>query len=118
MPHLIIEYAQNLDDSTAECLVATAHETLMSSGEFSAADVKTRAVRVPLFRVGHDSDAGFVHCMLYLIEGRSTKVRAELARAVVEGVVGSLGGRLVPGTQVTCDVRDIDVGTYAKLVVD
>ena len=114
MPHLLMEYTDNLDIDAKNTLRAL-NQTLLNSGEFSAGHIKNRALCLHDYCVdkGEEGDA-FVHLTLSLLSGRSiaTKtVLAEALRATLEPLAHA-DVRL----QMTVDVRDMQRECYAKAV--
>ncbi|MFT4174977.1 MAG: hypothetical protein QM639_20570, partial [Rhodocyclaceae bacterium] len=77
MPHLIIEYTDNLAPAfDAGAVVRAANRSLIDSGEFEADNIKSRAVPLAVFRVGdHDGGHAFVHAHLHILPGRSEALR-------------------------------------------
>ncbi|HKV08801.1 MAG TPA: 5-carboxymethyl-2-hydroxymuconate Delta-isomerase [Thermoanaerobaculia bacterium] len=86
MPHCILEYSANLPESPDfQALFRELHEVLVASGEFKLEDIKSRAVRHEVFRIGDgDPKRTFVAMNLCLLSGRSDEVKAGLARSILE----------------------------------
>ena len=80
MPHLILEYSANLDDTlAAERMVEAVHEAAIESGLFPRAGARTRAVRQDCYRIADGNpENAFVHLIVRVGRGRSEE---ELQRA-------------------------------------
>jgi 5-carboxymethyl-2-hydroxymuconate isomerase len=77
MPHQVIEYSANLDDSLdIGGLVGALHETAVSIDALPTAGIRTRAVRREVFRIadGHP-DNTFINVTLRIAEGRPLDVQ-------------------------------------------
>jgi 5-carboxymethyl-2-hydroxymuconate isomerase len=77
MPHQVIEYSANLDDSLdIDGLVGALHETAVSIDALPTAGIRTRAARREVFRIadGHP-DNTFINVTLRIAEGRPLDVQ-------------------------------------------
>jgi 5-carboxymethyl-2-hydroxymuconate isomerase len=77
MPHQIIEYSANLDDSLdIDGLVRALHETAVSIDALPTGGIRTRAARREVFRIadGHP-DNTFINVTLRIAEGRPLDVQ-------------------------------------------
>lgn len=117
MPHLTLEVTDNLQPSVdATTLLQAAHQALLASGVFAAADVKSRLLWLDTFCVGQANVAekaeGFIHARLDLLAGRPPEVRQQLA----EAVVAAIRARVAPGlpVQISCLVGEMDHTNYTK----
>jgi len=81
MPHIIVEYSANLDDSLdIRAFIDDLHRCAIDSGIADAAAIRTRAERREVFRVADDNPANaFVHIVARLRIGRSEEQRRALA---------------------------------------
>lgn len=119
MPHLILEHSDNLVaplDHAA--LFAALHAELERSGLFRPEDIKSRAVAHAHYRVGKGEPSDvFVHLTLSIMEGRPVEVRKALGAALLAVVQRGLGPTWSERRcDVTVEVREMDRGTYAKVV--
>ncbi|WP_250461838.1 5-carboxymethyl-2-hydroxymuconate Delta-isomerase [Microbulbifer litoralis] len=110
MPHLVIEYAQNLEDRISiPALVSSAQDAMSRSGLFAPHTIKTRALAFRDFIAG-DKGGSFIHAEVRLFEGRSERDREALSSAVFNCLCQFAEG--VPA--VTVEVREIDPSCYSK----
>ena len=112
MPHLIIEYARELEMPVPATLHAL-HQTLLDSGLFEEVDIKIRAQAYADYLVGGAAENRFVHLNVLVMDGRSEAVKKQLANALCKTVKQHLGD--VQHTQITAEVRDMLQATYAKI---
>lgn len=111
MPHLIVEYSNNLN-LPAQPLLHTLHGVLLASGQFEEDHIKVRARRYDDYLTGGSAADGFVHITLFLLDGRSEAVKHTLGQALSDAVRQALDS--AAGTQITVDTRDMVRATYAK----
>ena len=92
MPHLIIEYSEEIaGDVDLDALVDAAHGGAMASGLFPEYDIKTRAIAYARHRTGQTRDS-FVHLTLRLLSGRDDAQKAALSESVLGAIEPLLPG--------------------------
>lgn len=86
MPHCILEYTDNIADPVDfRDLFRQLHDVLVGTGEFTLADIKSRAIRHEVYLIADgDPDRVFITMNLAVLTGRSDEVKAHMARAVRE----------------------------------
>ncbi|MEC4717717.1 5-carboxymethyl-2-hydroxymuconate Delta-isomerase [Noviherbaspirillum sp. CPCC 100848] len=119
MPHLFVEYSENLAQFDAAACLATANAELVASGHFEEVDIKSRACCVAAFRVG-SAPAGraFVAARLSILSGRSPEAKQDLSQRVLKALQQHLPSGTGLNTQLSVEVVDIDRSSYAKAVVE
>jgi 5-carboxymethyl-2-hydroxymuconate isomerase len=85
MPHLTLEYSDNLPaPADFGALFARLHEALVEIGSFRLADLKSRAVPRPCFRVGAGSpESVFVHLTVAIFAGRELAQQQEIGERLL-----------------------------------
>jgi len=85
MPHLTLEYSDNLPAPVDfGALLARLHEALVEIGSFRLADLKSRAVPHPCFRVGAgSSESVFVHLTVAIFAGRPPAQQQEIGECLL-----------------------------------
>lgn len=116
MPHLHIEYTDNLTGLNERELMRELNAAVCSSPTVpDEADVKARIARLSSFYIGTQPDnRGFVHVKLQLMAGRTEQAKKEMSdamAAVLRKLVPHPEGIMV---QLSVDVADMDKGTYFK----
>lgn len=110
MPHLIIEYAQDLASTEqVPALLDAVHEAALSTGLFDEHHIRTRAIPVTFYRTG-TGKGPFIHAQLRIHRGRNEAQKRELS----EAVLAALRAQGWPARTITVEVVDMDVATYAK----
>lgn len=115
MPHCCMEYTLGvLEDISKTELLSTAHQVMLNSGLFGAADVKTRAYVTEDYILGEHpiSHSNFIHIIIYLLSGRTTEQKYALTHSMAE----TLRSKLPNVPSITVDIRDMVRDTYAKKV--
>ena len=118
MPHCILEYSDNLADAPElRELLDRVHATLIESGEFAMANLKSRAYEARDFTVSDgDPRRGFVALAIHILDGRSDEVKAGLAESILpllrEAYPESVAGGLV---DLSVQIVDIHRASYRKL---
>jgi len=117
MPHLTVEFTNNLAGFDEGSVLAKLNAVLAFSGQFEGRDIKSRALPLSFYRLGNeDRQHGFIHVTMSLLSGREPDVKKKLADQLLTALKGVRKelGRDEDRTQLTVDVRDIDREVYAK----
>ena len=84
MPHLIVEYSDNIEFD-AQSLLARLHEEVVATGAINLKGIKSRAIKHTQYRIADgDPDYAFVHVGLLIREGRSIEVQKEATHRVMK----------------------------------
>ena len=117
MPHLRLEYSQNVTlPADNYLLLHRLHATLAKIGEIRIENFKSRVYVAERYFIGSGEDRdGFVHLDIRFLEGRSDEVRQRIGKEAVRILVE----RCQPlnptlDLQVTAEVRDIVRACYFK----
>lgn len=86
MPHFIAEYSANLHEQPDfPGLFEKVHTSLGDSGVFPLAGIRSRAIRMDVFRMADGNhDYGFVHMTLKVGAGRDLETRKAVADELFE----------------------------------
>ncbi|WP_083215209.1 aminotransferase class I/II-fold pyridoxal phosphate-dependent enzyme [Comamonas aquatica] len=116
MPHMYVEYTNNLQGLNEAALMEALNATVCGHPTVSdEADVKTRIAQVSHYRIGLNSAGrAFAHVELRLMAGRTAEVKKELSdriAAVLKSVIPAQAGLEV---QLSVDIVDMDKPSYFK----
>ena len=93
MPHLTLEYTDNLDFDV-QPLLARLHEELVATGAVNLKGLKSRAVRHGDYRIADGNpEYAFVHVNLLIREGRPVEVQQDAAKRVMNVLKETFGHR-------------------------
>lgn len=116
MPHLYLEYSDNLATFDAATALQQANLALETSGQFSEIDIKSRASKVSCYQVGtaRNQQRAFIHARLAILEGRSESVQQTLAQLVLDALLAHCPADPALDVQVSCEILQIARASYAK----
>ena len=93
MPHLILEYTDNLDFKV-QPLLARLHEEVVATGAINLKGIKSRAIKHTQYRIADgDPEYAFVHVGLLIREGRPVEIQKEATRRVMAVLKETFGSR-------------------------
>ena len=91
MPHLTLEYSDNVDVDV-QPLLARLHEELVATGAINLKGIKSRAIQHTQYRIADgDPDYAFVHVGLLIREGRPIEVQKHATRRVMKVLKETFG---------------------------
>ena len=91
MPHLTLEYSDNLEVDV-QPLLARLHEEVVATGAINLKGIKSRAIKHTQYRVADgDPDYAFVHVSLLIREGRPSEVQKEATQRVMNVLKEAFG---------------------------
>lgn len=115
MPHLTIEYSDNLPGFAPRAALAHANQMLDASGLFQEIDIKSRIIACPMFQVGlADSGRGFIHARIAIMPGRTDQQKADLTQAVLHALRQQLPTLPELHVQISVELTELDASSYAK----
>ena len=91
MPHLTLEYSDNIEVDV-QPLLARLHEEVVATGAINLKGIKSRAIKQTQFRVADgDPDYAFVHVGLLIREGRPIEIQKEATQRVMKVLKETFG---------------------------
>ena len=116
MPHLTLEYSDNLDFDI-QPLLERLHSELVSTGSINLRGIKSRAVRHGDYRIADGNlDYAFVHVHLLIREGRPHEIQRELAQRVMAVLTETFGHRFENDhLSLSVDIKEMNLGTALTL---
>ena len=111
MPHLTLEYTDNLDFET-QPLLAQLHSELVATGAINLKGLKSRAIRRGEYRIA-DGNPGyaFVHVNLLIREGRPPRVQRDIAQRIMAALKETFGDRFEDGhLSLSVDIKEMRQG--------
>lgn len=115
MPQIIMQYSKALQLDAAATLLAI-NQTLLASGQFQAADIKSRAIALDDWLTGIEAGTyPFVHLQLHILTGRDLATRQQLSSSLLPVLQQHVTGPT--GTQLCVEICQIEKESYSKLVL-
>lgn len=110
MPHIIIEYAEDvISQQGAQLLVDAVFVAAEESGMFAPLNIKVRAVPVSVYRLGMSGE-GFIHVQCRIHAGRATEAKKSLTISIIN----ALKDLSIDVAVMTAEVVDMDRDSYSK----
>ena len=112
MPHVVIDYSENMASAVQEFKIPEIlHEIMISCGLFSPEAIKTRAYAANHFFVGTKGQGGkFLHVSVAILLGRTTEQKQLLSHSLSDALTEKLPGI----DSITVEIREMDRETYQK----
>lgn len=119
MPHMIVEYSNNLKELQAEKLLLGLNQALIETGHIKAAELKARLSNTADFLIGlGDLDHAFIHVHVYLLAGRSDAEKKAIADAAITALQAFSAYQADQLTvQLSVQLTDMPAADYRKSVV-
>ena len=116
MPHLTLEYTDNLEFDV-QPLLARLHDELAATGVINLKGIKSRAIRHTDYRIADgDPDYAFVHIGLLIREGRPLDVQQDAARRMLAVLKATFRQRLETGyLSLSVDIKEMREGIAQTL---
>lgn len=110
MPHLIIEYPQDIAATEkVESMLDAVHGAAAATHLFEESHIRIRAIPLTHFRAGGKREP-FIHVQCHIHDGRTDIQKRQLSEAVVSAI--SKQGLEVK--VITVEVMEMDRASYAK----
>ena len=91
MPHLTLEYSDNIDVDV-QPLLARLHEEVVATGAINLKGIKSRAIKHAQYRIADgDPEYAFVHVGLLIREGRPIEIQKEATQRVMKVLKETFG---------------------------
>jgi len=116
MPHLILEYTDNLQFDV-QPLLARLHAELVATGAVNLKGIKSRAIRHTEYRIADGNEEyAFVHVNLLIREGRPFEVQQDATQRVLEVLKEAFGERFETGhLSLSVDIKEMRDGIAQTL---
>lgn len=117
MPHCILEASDNLADQPDwRGLLGEINRTLVATGLFAEADIKSRAVQHGHYVVGDGApERAFVTLNVQLLAGRTDEVKARISEALLQVLMGAFPRSLAELVcSLTVQISDLHPPSYQR----
>lgn len=109
MPHIIIEFSENLTATTEiQSMVHDMHHALDGMHNVTLDRIKTRAIPCPYFEVGDKGrDGSFIHVTFRLLPGRTPEQKTYMS-----GILFDIAEKYCPNSALSVETVDLDGVSY------
>lgn len=116
MPHLTLEYSNNLEFDTQE-LLERLHSALVNTGAIQRKAIKSRAICLKEYRIADGNpEYAFVHVNLLIRAGRSIPIQEEISRSILDVLKAKFGYRFDQGfLSLSVDIKEMRDGIALTL---
>ena len=115
MPHVTVEYTDNLPNFNASSFLVELNRVLAISKQFDEIDIKSRAVRLDTHLVGTAADArAFVYVKLAILKGRSSQMKRELSENLLFALKQVYEWPDGVHVQLCVEIQEIERESYTK----
>jgi len=114
MPHIVLEYTQNLIASVdVPKLLADLHHALAAQPDIDLKRIKTRALVIAnsVVKDRDHNDGQFMHVTVSVLEGRSATLRKQYGQALYDILMAARPEKF-PDCALTLEVREMNRETY------
>ena len=112
MPHLILEYTDNIEPFAVQPLLARLHEEMVATGAVNLKGLKSRAIGLTDYRLADgDERYAFVHVQMWIRDGRSLATKQEMAQRTMAILEEAFGQRRDGGyLSLSVDIQEMAKG--------
>jgi 5-carboxymethyl-2-hydroxymuconate isomerase len=116
MPHLTLEYTDNLEFD-AQPLLARLHSELVATGAINLKGLKSRVIRHSEYRIADGNpEYAFVHVNLLIREGRPLEVQKDMSQRMLDVLKETFGERFEKGyLSLSVDIKEMRDGVALTL---
>lgn len=109
MPHFLLHTTQEtISPEKEDDFLKAVHKEAVASGLFAEGDIKVRVERFEKSMVGGEINRSFLHVFGYVMEGRTTEMKAALSRAIVARL-----NEMLPDVEaIAMNIYDFEAATY------
>lgn len=115
MPHIRLEYTNNLGNIDFQKIFSEIHSILATITDVETC--KSRAIPLTNYYIGKDNNNhAFIHVELKLLAGRSLAIKQQIGEQIMAVLKKNLKIPSNLNLQVTLEICDIDNLTYLKFI--
>jgi 5-carboxymethyl-2-hydroxymuconate isomerase len=119
MPHLTLEFTQNLSGFDAHKALLHMNKAIFESGHFDEVDIKSRAIPLDRFVIGiSPENRAFIHAKLAVLSNRPPVVRQALSTMLLQELSSLAPEHPGLHVQICVEILEIERDTYSKTVRD
>ncbi|MBJ8434479.1 5-carboxymethyl-2-hydroxymuconate Delta-isomerase [Acinetobacter pittii] len=119
MPHVIVDYSENLTGLNAKQLLEEINTSLVETELFSPEDIKSRARKDDVFLIGLGADQAYIHVKAYILSGRTAEQKQLMGEQLLAALSNKkyLQSEFNKEIQLCVELIDMPREDYFKQVV-
>ncbi|MFV5492441.1 5-carboxymethyl-2-hydroxymuconate Delta-isomerase [Acinetobacter sp. ASP199] len=120
MPHLHIEYSDNLQNLDIKPMLLGIHQALCTANYIqNPNDLKSRAIRQHDYVIGLDLNTtqAYVHAKVSLLSGRSPELKQAISQCVLEVLQQHVSAQQGLTVQLCVEIVEMPKDCYSKAIV-
>lgn len=121
MPHIHLEYSDNLQPFDAQPVLMALNRAFFDSGYASSAlDIKSRAVCQQDYLIGLEQNRSqaYLHVKVSLLTGRSIDVQKEISERLLNALQQHVPAQSGLSIQMCVEMLEMNKETYSKQIVE
>lgn len=118
MPHIYVEYSDNITDLATQPLLQALNQCLIDGQYATAIDIKSRAVVQHDYMIGcAEKNQGYVHVKISLLTGRSLATQQAISQQALQVLLAQLPKQSVVDIQACVEILQMPAESYSKSVI-
>jgi len=119
MPHIHLEYSDNLKDFHSQPVLLGLNQALFATGHVNVAtDIKSRAICQNDYLIGlGESNQAYVHVKVSLLSGRDLNTKTEISNQLLLALQQLLPKQMHLTVQLCVEILEMEKACYSKNVV-
>lgn len=119
MPHIHLEYSDNIENLEIKPLLVSLNQTLIQGGYAQAGlDIKSRATCQTDYVIGNNEEKqAYIHVKLSLLTGRTVELRQEIAAALLKTLTEQIPKQIKVTVQFCVEILEMERDIYVKKIV-
>lgn len=118
MPHIHVEYSDNIENFETKPLLLALNQCLINGQYANAIDIKSRAICQKNYMIGMgEKNQAYVHVKISLLTGRTLETRQEISKKALEILLTHLPKQTEVDIQACVEIIEMLKETYSKQFV-
>ncbi len=113
MPHISLEYTENIQTIIKSDIFDKLITIIIQAAEVKYENCKSRAMKIKDFYIGsRNDDEGFVHLEIKFLEGRTEKIKNQIAQESLKALKSYFKNNKVHNIQFSIEVQEMKQVNY------
>ena len=113
MPHISLEYTENIQTIIKSDLFDKLINIIIKAAEVKYKHCKSRSIEIKNFYIGsRNNDEGFVHLEIKIMEGRTKKIKNQIAQKSLKTLKSYFKNTNIHNIQYSIEIQEMKKGNY------